>query len=75
MAQLSFSTKYQRWNNVDERDDQRCFNVDSTLMCLLGNEEYFVGVKISCFNPPPDIPKLLSLHGNPIRPDGFFFNS
>ena len=30
-AQLSFLTKYQRWNNVD----QHCFNVDSTLMCLL----------------------------------------
>ena len=35
-AQLSCSTKYQRWNNVDNVDDQRCFNVDSTLVCLLG---------------------------------------
>ena len=36
-AQLTFSAKYQHWNDVDERLYQRCFNVGSTLMCLLGN--------------------------------------
>ena len=35
-AQLSFSTKYQRRNNVDERWRSSCFDVESTLMCLLG---------------------------------------
>ena len=32
-VQLSFSTKHQHWNNVDERWQ---INVVSTLMCLLG---------------------------------------
>ena len=32
-AQLSLSTKYQRRDNFD---DQRCFSVESTLVCLLG---------------------------------------
>ena len=34
-AQLSFSTKYNVETTSMNVDDQRCFNVESTLMCLL----------------------------------------
>ena len=34
-AQLSFSTKYNVETTSMNIDDQRCFNVESTLMCLL----------------------------------------
>ena len=37
-AQLSFLTKYQCQNNVY---DQRCFNVDSTFMCLVAKLQTF----------------------------------
>ena len=39
-AQLSILTKYQRWNKVHKRWWSSCFNVDSTLICLLGYDVY-----------------------------------
>ena len=46
LAQLSFSTKYQGWKTLMNVDDQRCFNVDSKLMCLLGSSCLRVSGKI-----------------------------